>query len=61
MTDYGKGAALGAAAVLPATAAAGFYFADAINPVLIAGFVVLNVVWLGLLTGQISRYFVNRK
>jgi hypothetical protein len=61
MTDYGKGAVLGAAAVLPATTAAGLFFADAINPVLIAGFVVLNVIWLSLLTGQISRYFVNRK
>ncbi len=59
MTDYGKGQVLGAA-VLPATSAAGAFFADLSNPIVLAGFIVLNVVWLVILAGQISRYLVNR-
>ncbi len=59
MTDYGKGQVLGAA-VLPATSAAGAFFADFSNPIVLAGFIVLNVVWLVILAGQISRYLVNR-
>jgi hypothetical protein len=59
MTDYGKGQVLGAS-VLPATSAAGAFFADLSNPVVLTGFIVLNVLWLVLLAGQISRFLSNR-
>lgn len=59
MTDYGKGQVLGAA-VLPATSAIGILFADISNPIVLGGFIALNVLWLLLLVGQISRFLVNR-
>lgn len=60
MTDYGKGAILGAA-VLPATSATGLLFADTLHPMVIAGFIVINVVWFILVVSYISRYIFNRK
>ena len=59
MTDYGKGQVLGAS-ILPATSAFGLVFADMTNPAVLGGFIVLNILWLVLLTGQISRFLVNR-
>ena len=60
MTDYGKGLNIAGASVLPATSAAGIFFADKLNPVIITGFIILNVVWLVILSGQISRFLLNR-
>lgn len=61
MTDYGKGQVLGAVAVaLPATSAAGAFLLDLSNPVVLTAFVILNVLWLVLLAGYISRFLVNR-
>lgn len=59
MTDYGKGQVLGAA-VLPATSAVGAFFANLSDPTVLTGFIVLNVLWLLLVVGQISRFLVNR-
>jgi hypothetical protein len=60
MTDYGKGINIAGAAVLPTTSAAGIFFADKLNPVIITGFIILNAVWLVILAGQISRFLYNR-
>lgn len=60
MTDYGKGAVLGAAAfLLPATSSVEFYFADRIHPYILMGFFAINILWLVILTAHISRYFFN--
>lgn len=59
MTDYGKGKVLGAA-VLPATSAAGAFMLDLSNPIVLTAFIILNVLWLILLAGQISRFLLNR-
>jgi hypothetical protein len=59
MTDYGKGSVLGAS-LLPATSA-GIIAFNPMHPFIIAGFIVINVLWLVLLAGHISRYLINRK
>jgi hypothetical protein len=62
MTDYGKGAAVGAAAVfLPATSSVEMYFADKMHPWVLIGFFVLNTLWLVILVAQISRYYFNKQ
>jgi hypothetical protein len=60
MTDYGKGAVLGAAAVLPATSAVELAMTNSVNPAIVDGFLAINFIWLLVLTAHISRYFVNR-
>jgi hypothetical protein len=59
MTDYGKGAVPGAT-LLPATSA-GIMALSSMHPLVVAGFIVINVIWLALLVGHISRYLVNHK
>lgn len=60
MTDYGKGAVLGAT-VLPATSASGLLFGGGLHPVIVAGFIVINFIWLVLVISYISRYIINHR
>jgi hypothetical protein len=60
MNDYGRGAVLADATVLPATAAAGFFLADG-NPIVLAGLFIVGLISLVNLVAYISRYFSNKK
>lgn len=61
MTDYGKGTVLGAATLLPATSATAVMLGNTLHPVVVTGFIVLNVLWFVMLTAHITRYIVNRR
>jgi len=61
MNTYDRGSVLGAATVLPATAAGGMMLFDQGSPLVIAGLFAISLVSLGLLLGHISRYFINRQ
>ncbi|HVZ58817.1 MAG TPA: hypothetical protein VG935_03645 [Patescibacteria group bacterium] len=59
MTDYGKGAILGAANILPATTGAGLLLLNNTSPVIVAGLFLVSLVSLVVLVGTISRFIIN--
>jgi hypothetical protein len=61
MTDYGKGAVLGAATTLPATSAVGFLMMDGSHPYLVIGMIIVAAIALLSTSAYLTRYMVNRK
>jgi hypothetical protein len=60
MTDYGKGAILGAT-TLPATSALGIALVDKLHPVMVVAFFAINLLMFVILISHISRFFVNNR
>lgn len=61
MSDYGKGATLAAATVLPATTATGLMLVGNANSVIVLGLVVVSLASLIMTVGMVSRYVINKK
>lgn len=61
MTDYGRGAVLGAATSLPMTSAAGVFLADRAHPVIVMGLLITITISLIVLMGSITRFVINTR
>ena len=61
LADYTKGTTLSAATVLPATTAAGLWYANMANSWVVWGLLAVSAVGLIVSAASISRYVVNRR
>ncbi len=59
MTDYGKGAVLGAATSLPMTSGIALSVSTTTDPMIVMGLLVISSISLIVLIGSISRYMIN--
>ncbi len=61
MSENSVGQVLGAATVLPATSAIIYALVNRAHPLVLVGFLMLNIFALTVLVARLTRYFVNRK
>jgi hypothetical protein len=61
VTECSNGEVLGAATILPATSALTAFMFNKVHPLIVAGFVLANVIAMAVLLSRLARYFINRK
>ena len=59
MTDYGRGAILGAATALPATSGVGLLLLNNTHPAIVLGLLIVSTGSLIVLLESITRFIIN--